>query len=152
MSGTGLDIFDRTVQKTNLILKELADELHWTDRHHVYMALRSSLHALRDRLPPEEAAKFASQLPLLVKGIFYDGWRPGATPVKVRDPQQFLDLARREMASSRPNVNAEQMIQAVFRVLARRISEGEWEDVRRTFPEPLRELLPEPAPSGAEPE
>lgn len=142
MSNTGLDVFDRTLQKTNSLLKELGEELHWEDRHDVYMALRASLHALRDRLPPEEAAKLASQLPLLVKGTFYDGWRPGATPVKVRDRQGFLDMVRKELAPARPNANAEHVATAVFRVLTRHVSDGEWEDVRRTVPEAIRELLP----------
>jgi uncharacterized protein (DUF2267 family) len=143
MGSTGLDVFDRTVQKTNLILKELAEELHWEDRHDVYIALRASLHALRDRLPPEEAAKLASQFPLLVKGVFYDGWRPGATPVKVRDPQRYLDMVRKGLESSKPNANPEHVAGAVYTVLARHVSGGEWEDVRRTLPDSLRHLLPE---------
>ena len=150
MASTGLDVFDRTVQKTNILLKELAEELHWSDRHDVYMALRASMHALRDRLPPQEAAKLASQLPLLIKGIFYDGWRPGATPVKVRDPQKFLDMAREGMEPSKPNVNAEHMVRAVFAVLSRHVSRGEWEDVRRTLPGSLRELLPRLPYAGPE--
>jgi uncharacterized protein (DUF2267 family) len=142
MTNIGLDVFDRTVQKTNVILKELAEELHWEDKHDVYMALRASLHTLRDRLPPEEAAKFASQLPMLLKGVFYDNWRPGATPVKIRTPEKFLARAREQMAASKPNVNAEYMLRAVYGVLARHVSPGEWEDVRRSLPEPLREFIP----------
>jgi uncharacterized protein (DUF2267 family) len=144
MSSTGLDVFDRTIQSTNLLLKELGEELHWEDRHEVYMALRAGLHALRDRLTPEESAKVAAQLPLLVKGVFYDGWRPGATPVKVRDRQKFLDMVRAEIGPAKPNGNAEQVTSAVFSVLNRHVSEGEWEGIRRTLPEALRDLLPEP--------
>jgi uncharacterized protein (DUF2267 family) len=143
MGSTGLDVFDRSIQKTNLLLNELAEELHWDDRHDVHMALRASLHALRDRLPPEEASKLASQLPLVVKGVFYDGWRPGATPVKVRDLQKFLDLVREGIGSSKPNANAEHVSRAVYTVLTRHVSEGEWDDVRRSLPAPLRAWMPE---------
>jgi uncharacterized protein (DUF2267 family) len=149
MTSTGLDVFDRTIQKTNLLLKELGEELHWEDRHDVYTALRASLHALRDRLTPEESAKLASQLPLMAKGIFYDGWRPGATPVKVRDRQKFLDMVRTEIEPARPNANAEHVTRAVFAVLGRYVSEGEWEDIRRMLPEALRDLLPEGEPRAA---
>jgi uncharacterized protein (DUF2267 family) len=151
MGSTGLDVFDRSMQKTNVLLKELAEELHWEDRHDVYMALRASLHALRDRLPPEEAAKFASQLPLVLKGVFYDGWRPGATPVRVRDPQEFLDLVRREIEGSIPNANAEHVFRATHAVLARRVSAGKWDDIRRSLPESLRTLLPEAGVAGVSP-
>ena len=50
MSMTGLDVFDRTVHKTNSWLNELMEILGWSDRHKAYLALRVTLHALRDRL------------------------------------------------------------------------------------------------------
>jgi uncharacterized protein (DUF2267 family) len=33
------------------------------------------LHALRDRLPPEIAVHLSAQLPMLVRGIYYEGWK-----------------------------------------------------------------------------
>ncbi len=33
MSMTGLDVFDTTVQKTNIWLKDIMQELGWEDRH-----------------------------------------------------------------------------------------------------------------------
>ena len=48
------------------------------DRRSAYRALRSVLHVLRDRLTPEQAVHLGAQLPLLVRGIFYDGWRIAA--------------------------------------------------------------------------
>src|SRR5690606_13115541 len=63
MSTTGFDIFDRTVQKTNVLLKELGEALHMEDTHDAYLSLRAVLHALRDRLHPAEAAQLAAQLP-----------------------------------------------------------------------------------------
>lgn len=145
MSSTGLDVFDRAIQKTNLWLKELGEELHWEDRNEVYHALRSTLHALRDRLPPEEAAHLMAQLPLLIKGVMVDGWKPGATPLKIRDRQEFLDLIRERMRQVKPNANAEQIATAVFGLLSRKVSEGELEDIRSALPEELRGLWPEPA-------
>lgn len=143
MTTTGLEVFDRSVQTTNVWLRELSEELHWEERRHVYLGLRAALHALRDRLPPEEAAHLAAQLPLLVKGIFYDGWKPGATPVKVRDRETFLQMIREPIADAKPNVNPEQVARAVFGLLNRHISEGEIEDVLRALPEELRGLWPQ---------
>ena len=73
---TGLDVFDTTVQKTNVWLKDIMQELGWEDRHKAYMGLRTTLHALRDRLTPEEAAQFGAQLPMLIRGLYYEGWTP----------------------------------------------------------------------------
>src|SRR5215218_1459116 len=56
MTMTGLDVFDRTVHKTNSWLNELMELLGWHDKHKAYLALRVTLQALRDRLIVEEVA------------------------------------------------------------------------------------------------
>jgi uncharacterized protein (DUF2267 family) len=56
MSATGLEAFDTTIQKTNSWLNDLMQVMDWSDRHKAYLALRATLHALRDRLPVEEVA------------------------------------------------------------------------------------------------
>ena len=71
--STGLDVFDRTVQAANLWLKELMDALGWDDRHKAYQGLRTTLHALRDRLTLEEMAQLGAQVPLLIRGVYYEG-------------------------------------------------------------------------------
>ena len=39
------------------------------DRHEAYLALRATLHALRDRLTIEETAQLAAQLPMLISVV-----------------------------------------------------------------------------------
>jgi uncharacterized protein (DUF2267 family) len=142
MSMTGFDVFDRTVQKTNAWLQELGEALYLDDRHDTYAALRAVLHALRDRLPPGEAADLGAQLPLLLKGIYYDGWRPGATPVKIRDRQEFLDGIRAGVSDRMPRADAERLVHAVFTLLANHVSPGEIAQVVGNLPEELRGLWP----------
>jgi uncharacterized protein (DUF2267 family) len=66
------------------------DELGWEDAHKAYQALRLVLHTLRDRLTVEEAVQFAAQLPMLVRGFYYEGWAPTGNPLKHRHKQEFL--------------------------------------------------------------
>lgn len=73
MSMTGLEVFDATTQKTNEWLDEIMFELALEERHTAYAALRGTLHALRDRLPLEETAHLGAQLPMLVRGFYYEG-------------------------------------------------------------------------------
>jgi uncharacterized protein (DUF2267 family) len=68
----------------------VAAELSTEDSHHAYRVLRSFLHALRDQLTVDEAAKLAAQLPIFARGVFYEGWDPSRTPEHARDIESFL--------------------------------------------------------------
>jgi uncharacterized protein (DUF2267 family) len=139
MSVTGLEVFDATVQKTNAWLKRLMEILESDDRHLAYLALRATLHALRDRLTVEEAAELAAQLPMLVRGFYFEGWDPTGKPVRDRHLDAFLARIWRELPPGAP-VDPEPAARAVFRLLAERIAEGELEDVRHVLPGEVREL------------
>lgn len=141
---TGLDVFDTTVQKTNLWLKRIMEELHWDDRQRAYDALRAALQALRDRLTIEQAAKLGAQLPMLIRGLYYEGWDPTGKPLKERRVEEFLAHIPPYFRGE-PFVDSERVVRAVYKVLAENISEGELEDVRGMMPEDIRDLLPEAA-------
>ena len=90
MSGSEVKSFETTLQTTHIWLDEIMRDLGWNDRHRAYHALRAVLHTLRNRLPVDEVAHLAAQLPMLVRGFFYEGWRPGAGVVKERRREQFV--------------------------------------------------------------
>src|SRR5918999_3024156 len=142
MSNTGLDVFDRTVQTTNSWLKDLMDELDWVDRQEAYSALRVTLHALRDRLTIEEAAQLGAQLPMLIRGFYYEGWNPTGKPLKVRQREEFLERIAEHFVRAGEPIHPEPVARAVFRVLAQRISDGEIADIKHVLPEELRSLWP----------
>jgi uncharacterized protein (DUF2267 family) len=139
MSITGLAVFDTTVQETNLWLKAIMEALHTDDRHLAYLALRATLHALRDRLGPENAVHLAAQLPMLLRGLYYEGWRLAASQTKERTRADFLEHVRRELprgAAIDPNVAA----RAVFGVMWAKLDLGEVGEVVDHLPEELKEL------------
>jgi uncharacterized protein (DUF2267 family) len=139
MSATGLDVFDHTLQTTNIWLDDLMETLGWTERQNALHALRTVLHAVRDHLPVNDGAHFSAQLPLLVRGVFFEGWQPAKTPLKERSGDQFL---ARVNDSFLLDVEAEgrQIVAAVFRVLAKHVSAGEMEKVLHALPSGIREL------------
>ena len=148
MSATGLKVFDTTLQKTNRWLNELMQLLGWGDRERAYLALRATLHALRDRLTVEEAAQLSAQLPMLVRGFYFEGWDPTGKPKKERHEEEFLT----DIALAFPDeevVDAAQVTRAVFTLLAIHVSEGEIEDVRQLLPSGLRHLWPAHAQGGS---
>jgi uncharacterized protein (DUF2267 family) len=140
MSATGLEVFDRTIHTTNLWLKEIAEEIG-PDRRRAYHALGAVLHALRDRLTLEQAAQLAAQLPLLVRGIYYDQWRPAEQPKRVRHLDDFLALVAQGEGEIKP-IGPEDAARAVFKVLDRHISRGEIEQVKAELPAEIRSLWP----------
>ncbi len=144
MSATGLEVFDETVQKTNIWLREIMDETGLT-RRRAYEVLRAVLQTLRDRLTVDEAAHLSAQLPMLVRGIFFEGWHPAGTPHKWRSLDDFLAELRRHLGSADvADIDLEAAARAVFGVIGRHVSAGEVEDVRQSLPEPVRRLWPEP--------
>jgi len=136
MSMTGLEAFDRTVHRTNEWVHELMDELAWRDKHKAYVAMKATLHALRDRLTVDEAAKLAAQLPMLVRGFYYEGWDPSDKPLKQRHKREFLAQIAREFAL----YDSEALARAVFKVMLRHVSEGEIDEVKDAMPAELEEL------------
>jgi uncharacterized protein (DUF2267 family) len=140
MSATGLEVFDSTIQKTNIWLKDLM-ELLGGDRHKAYQALRAVLHALRDRLTVEEAAEFGAQLPMLIRGIYYEGWNPTGKPAKERHREQFLARIQQQFKGD-AETNPEIVAQAVFSLLQKHITQGEIEDVKHILPLEIRDLWP----------
>jgi len=141
MTATGLDVFDRTVQKTNTWLNELMQELGLQDKHKAYLAMRATLHALRDRLTVDEVAQLAAQLPMLMRGFYYEGWDPSDKPLRERHKAQFLARMEQQFRGE-DRIDTERVARAVFTVLANRVSAGEIADVKNVVPAELRELWP----------
>jgi uncharacterized protein (DUF2267 family) len=134
--------FENTLQTTNAWLTELMEELSWQDRHRAYQALRAVLHALRDRLTVEETADLGAQLPMLIRGLFYEGWNPRGKPVKERKKEDFLAHIAAAFRDD-PKIFPEGVAWAVFKVLQGRVSAGEIKDVKQILPAEIRALWPE---------
>jgi uncharacterized protein (DUF2267 family) len=141
MSVTTIPHIEASVHTTNVWLKELAQELGWEDRERVYHGLRSVLHALRNRLTMDEAADLGAQLPLLIRGLYYEGWDPSSAPVKERHKEAFLHHIAADFGDD-PEVYPEGIAWAVFKVLMRHVSTGEIKDVLDVLPREIRSLWP----------
>jgi uncharacterized protein (DUF2267 family) len=133
-----LDVIETTVQKTYRWIRELDEELG-CGRRESYQVLRGFLHALRDRLIVDEAAQLAAQLPMLVRGIYYEGWDPSRTPRRMRK-EEFLETFARQAALG-PDQEPLRALRVAARVMRNHITAGETEDVLGMLPQDTRELL-----------
>lgn len=131
------EFIERNVQKTNIWLAEMEEELGIEDRRAAYRVLRAYLHAIRDRVTVDEAAQLGAQLPDLIRGVYYEGWDPSKTPAEYRDLESFLARVSSEALLKGPT-EASYAVAAATRVLRRHVSEGEIDDVLGMLPEDLR--------------
>jgi len=138
---TSFELFEATLHKTDEWLNQLKRLLPTDDRHVAYLALRATLHALRDRLTVQEVAQLGAQMPMLIRGFYYEGWDPSGKPLKIRHREEFLDRVTSELAYVNDK-EPEEIVRAVFTLLVQRISDGEIEDVKHVLPEDIRDLWP----------
>ena len=139
---TGLGTFDKTVQESNLWLKDVMERLNTYDRHHAYSTMRAVLHALRDRVGPENAAHLGAQLPMLLRGLFYEGWDPTGKPTKERHENAFLAHIARELPRAAGPGEIEQGAVAVLDVLSKHIDRGAAVKLAAILPQDLRRFWP----------
>jgi uncharacterized protein (DUF2267 family) len=140
--STGIRAFDSTLQTTNVWLNDILDRLGWEDKQRAYHALRAVLHALRDRLPVDQAAALGAQLPMLVRGFYYEGWHPAGTPGKERHKEAFLAPIAAAFRADR-NVKPDEVARAVFQVIAKHVTPGEVKHVKIILPAEVRALWSE---------
>ena len=140
MSQTGLDVFDTTLQKTHVWLNELQELANLPDRHMAYKGLRAVLHTLRDRLSVDVAAHLGAQLPVLVRGIYYEGWHPAGKPERLH-VEEFVAQVQVEMGLPE-YPNPLRLVQSVFELLRQHLSPGEPEKIKQVISSDLQALWP----------
>jgi uncharacterized protein (DUF2267 family) len=134
-----VDVIDTTVQKTYRWIDEISEQLGGIGRREAYRDLRALLHTVRDRLTVDQAAELAAQLPMLVRGIYYEAWDPSRTPIKMK-AEEFVETFI-ERAVLPPDREPLAAMTAAAGVLRRHVTEGETEDVLASLPLEIRRLL-----------
>lgn len=139
-----IEVFETTLQKAYEWLSDLNTLLGWKDSQRSYLALRATLHALRDRLPLEIGANFSSQLPMLIRGFYYESWQPSNSPVKVKSAEDFINLVARhlENTSLSHEEDLEKVVRSVFLVITHHLSIGEVFHIKQALPGPIAKLWP----------
>jgi len=114
--SAGLEALDHTLQITHVWINDLEERLGWENKPRAYRLLKAVLHALRDWLQINESAHFAAQLPELLRGVYYEQWRPALAPVKKRSKADFLARVEDSFKAD-PIDNPGQAVLAVFQLL-----------------------------------
>mgnify|MGYP003575457064 FL=1 len=137
MSANGLEIFDKTLEATHVWLKEIMADLG-PDRQVAWKVLSVVLRKLRDRLPLGLAAHLGAQLPILIRGIYYDQFEPSKLPTECDSREEFVAEVAEWLSDIRP-VDPDAAVRSVFKVLWHHVDPGQIAKVREALPRSLRQ-------------
>jgi uncharacterized protein (DUF2267 family) len=140
MSALGLEIIDKAAWDANAWVNDVDRRMEWDDKQRAYRLLRQVLHVVRDHLNVDEAAQLGAQLPTLIRGLYYEGWKPSKTP-KIERSREGLISRVQQAFETDPMGDVEQAIEAVFDVLDGHVSKGEMDDVKASFSKKIRALF-----------
>jgi uncharacterized protein (DUF2267 family) len=134
-----VDVIDTTVHKTYRWIDQISEELGGIGRREAYRDLRAFLQTLRDRLTVDLAAQLGAQLPMLVRGIYYEDWDPSHAPVKMK-AEEFVEtfIDRALLPPEREPLAA---LKVAADVLRQHVTEGEVEHVLQSLPREIRALI-----------
>lgn len=147
---TQLGVLDTTIQKTHEWLRDIKKELGFDNDHAAYAALRATLHGLRDLIGTDQVARLGAQFPMLIRGIYYEGWNPAPIATARSSRNGFLDAVRHELRDHHELQNTERVARIVFGVIATHVTAGEIEHIVPSLPREVRALWPQPAVKNAE--
>ncbi len=141
MTATGLEVFDSTLKATNRWLKLMMMELETDDRRFAFRVLRGVLHTLRDRIGPVNAVHLGAQMPMLLRGAYYENWHPAGTPTRERHLEDFLDHVAGRLPGADEVCPAE-AVRASFAVMAQCLDRGEMNKLQHMLPHEVLTFWP----------
>lgn len=132
--------FETTLQKTNEILRDIEDYFNWTEKDRAYLALRAVLHTLRDRMTIEQVTGLGAQLPMLVRGFYFEGWKPSSAPLKM-NKDEFVGEVERQLDPFSYDQGTEELIKGVLTVIENHIDPAEMEKIKNAMPKDIKEMI-----------
>lgn len=136
---SSINIVDQNVKTINTWLRDISDELDAISEEDAWARLKAVLQTLRDRITVDEAADFAAQLPIIARGLFFEGWHPAETPHKWRNREQYMEAFAEKLKGEG---DSEETLKAVLRVLDRHLDSNELARVKEMHPKEIWDLWP----------
>lgn len=139
--------FEKYAAKGHEFVKLVATDLA-VPRERAGRIIRAVLHSLRNRLSHEESFQLMAQLPMILKGVYVDGWQFDKEFNRISHLEEFFDEVRKEDRGLAGydfgnNEAATMAIAAVFKALNYFVSEGEMNDIMDVMPSEIKEFIRE---------
>lgn len=140
--STGVRAIERNIETANIWLNELCDELDHIDKEDAWVRLSAVLQTVRDRAPVDDAVDFASQLPHLIRGTYYDSWNPSDTPHTWRHREEYLNAVNHKLGPHAP-IDTERTVRAVLKVASHHVNPDALKKLKATHPKEVWDLWPQ---------
>ena len=136
---------DKYAAKGNEFIKLVATGLE-IPRDMAERVTRAVFHALRNCLSHEESFQLMAQLPMVLKGVYVDGWKYSRAFQRLKNLEDFLDEVRKEDGKMAGydfgnNQRATEAVAAVFNAMQFFVSEGEMSDISGMMPREIQEFI-----------
>lgn len=133
--------FDRAVHEAREWVDDVQSRLG-AHREQAYSALLAGLHACRDAIDHHDAVHVGNCLPILLRGCYFEGWRPENPHSHARSRRSFLTHIQSEMPDD-PSVDPEAVARAVLAVIVERLPLAEAETMKIATPSDMDNLWPD---------
>lgn len=131
--------FDKHCREANEWLLEIGDRAGYPDRTDwAYGCLKAVLHTLRDRTTIEEVFQLSAQLPVLIRGIYFESYKPFGKPDKL-NAEEFMTRIKKDLGNANP-ISADEAFRVVLEILYDRTSTGEMDDIRGQMPKAIQNI------------
>jgi uncharacterized protein (DUF2267 family) len=137
MSSSRVSSLNHTLDKSYEWLSDIHHELPWLSNDHAFTALKATLRALRDRLTPEEAVQLSSQLPALLRGYYFEGWKISQVPSHDKNIKEILERFEKYLGQAKIE-NPSLLFKTCLKVIGKRVSPGEIKDIHDSMPKNSR--------------
>ena len=134
-----LTVVDSTVHKTYEWLRDVREGLGFDNERAAYAALRATLHGLRDLLSTDQVAQLGAQLPMLLRGLSYEGWTP-QPGVDRPHRHDFLASVSHELHDHGELRDTARVARIVMATLDTHLTPGETEKIVESLPQEVRAL------------
>lgn len=135
-------------EEAQLFLRQVAEELgNREDIDHAGRVTIAVVHTLREKISVEESIHLISQLPLILKGVYVDGWDITREFMSESNTlEEFLDEIREHAPRTAgrdfgDNQQTRENVMAVLRVMRNYVSEGEMNHIKQQMPKSIAELF-----------
>ncbi len=125
-----VSLFARTCNKAQIWINEMQKELKRLEGDAIYHLLKAVLQSLRDQMSIHEAAHFSAQLPLILRGSFFEGWNPYVTQQGAQSKDDFVASVKERLGPIGITTSElEPSILVALNVIKKHISAGEIKDL-----------------------